>query len=122
MTAPGNICAFLLLMVSTFSALAGYDIHVTRKPFWADESGPRITFEQWQAYVLTDPQVVKDSANGPEDFMVLISEESFPIWYRSDLGEVYTKDPSEQAIRKLEEIARALGASVQGDDGESYPR
>jgi len=111
----------LLFLLGSVSAFAGYDIHITRKPFWADEAGPRITFEQWQAYVRSDPQITRDQTNSPEDFMVAIPGESFPIWYNAQSGEVYTKSPSDGAIRKLEEIARSLGASVQGDDGEFYP-
>ncbi|WP_095100878.1 hypothetical protein [Pseudomonas sp. Irchel 3A5] len=108
----------LMLLFASASALAGYDIHITRKPFWADESGPIITFEQWKAYLSTDPQVVRDTANSPEDFMVSIPGESFPLWYNPELGELYTKNPSDEAITKLREISRDLDAKLQGDDGE----
>jgi hypothetical protein len=111
----------LLLLLAASTATAGYDIHVTRKSFWADEVGPKITAEQWQAYVKTDPQVALDTANGPEDFMVSTPSESFPLWYSPQLGEIYTKNPSDAAILKLQDIAESLGAGVQGDDGESYP-
>ena len=53
--------------------------------------------------------------------MVSIPGESFPLWYRSDIGELFTKNPTDRAITKLEEIARSLNARVQGDDGEFYP-
>lgn len=109
---------FLMLLFASASALAGYDIHITRKPFWADELGPTITFEQWQAYVRTDPQVVRDTANNPEDFIVSIPGKSFPLWYNPELGELYTKNPSDDAITKLQSISRALDAKLQGDDGE----
>ncbi|MDN7181440.1 hypothetical protein M0D69_26250 [Caballeronia sp. SEWSISQ10-4 2] len=111
----------LLLSLASTLAVAGYDIHITRKSFWADDSGPKITFDQCQAYVHTDPQVVRDPANSPQDFLVSLPGESFPLWYNAQLGELYTKDPTDTAIRKLEDIARSLHARVQGDDGEFYP-
>lgn len=111
--------SILLLGISS-CALAGYDLHISRKQFWADESGPEITFEEWQAHLKTDPEVTRDAANGPQDFLVTLPGETFALWYRPELGELYTKNPSDKAIAKLQKIARALKASVQGDDGELY--
>ncbi|CAG9243417.1 conserved exported hypothetical protein [Paraburkholderia caribensis] len=111
----------LLAFMASSHAWAGYDVHITRKSFWADASGPRITLEQWKAYVRGDPQVVNDPANGPTDFLVTLRGAAFPLWYNVELGELYTKDPTAEAVRKLEDIARAMGAKVQGDDGELYP-
>ncbi|MGY4495460.1 hypothetical protein [Pseudomonas sp. TE3610] len=113
---------FLLPLTLSTVAFAGYDLHITRKGFWADDAGPTITLEEWQAYLKTDPQIIRDTANGPQDFWVSIAGESFPLWYRLDLGELYTKNPSDTAIEKLEDIAHRLDARVQGDDGEFYPR
>jgi len=84
------------LFVST-SAYAGYDLHITRKMFWADESGPRISLDEWLRYAETDHQIAQDSQNGEEDFLVSLPKETFPIWYRRDLGEIYTKNPSKDA-------------------------
>lgn len=117
MSAISGLC---LLCLSPF-AIAGYDIHISRKPFWADEGGPKITFEEWLRCVKSDPQIVKDPINGPDDFMVTLAGGGFPLWYRADLGELYTKDPSESAMLKLQRIAGCLKARVQGDDGEFYP-
>jgi len=114
------VVALLAFMASSL-AYAGYDVHVTRKSFWAEASGPRITLEQWKAYVQSDRQVVNDPANGPTDFLVTVRGAAFPLWYNAELGELYTNDPTDEAVRKLEDIARAMRARVQGDDGESYP-
>jgi len=51
------IVALLAMLVSSL-AWAGYDVHITRKAFWANTSGEKISLEQWKAYVLVDPQVV----------------------------------------------------------------
>ena len=32
----------------------GYDLHITRRKDWADESGPEITAEEWLSYIATD--------------------------------------------------------------------
>ncbi|NMV41382.1 hypothetical protein HGR00_26030 [Ralstonia insidiosa] len=114
------IVASLAFLASSL-AWAGYDVHITRKAFWADTSGERIPLEQWKAYVLVDSQVVNDPANGPTDFLVTVRGATFPLWYNAELGELYTKNPTDEALHKLEDIARAMRAKVQGDDGELYP-
>lgn len=112
--------ALALWLVSS-AALAGYDLHITRKQFWADKSGPTITFAEWKSYVRSDTQVVHDGRNTEHDFIVRLPGETFPIWYNPSLGEIYTKNPTEGAIKKLIDISRKLKAKVQGDDGEFYP-
>ncbi len=107
-------------MVSQF-VYAGYDLHITKKDFWADENGPCISREEWNNYVKTDSQIQRDDKNSTDDFLVSLELEQFPIWYNPDLCEIYTKNPSENAINKLIKISEVLGARVQGDDGESYP-
>lgn len=100
--------------------MAGYDLHISRKEFWADGSSRKIEPEEWESYLKADPQVIQDSSNSSGDFIANIPGESFPLWYDSDLGEIFTKNPTDRAIKKLKEIARDLGARVQGDDGEFY--
>jgi hypothetical protein len=111
----------LLLLVVSSSAAAGYDLHITRKSFWANESGPVITFDEWNAYVRSDRQISHDPQNTEHDFLVKLPGETFPVWYNPSLGEIYTKNPTEAARQKLIEISRKLKANVQGDDGEFYP-
>jgi len=114
------LIASVLLLLSTL-AYAGYDAHITRKAEWSSQSGPRITFAEWQAYVLTDAQVKRDPLNTENDFLVQLPGESFPLWFEPGLGELRTKDPSDHALLKLIQIAKQLHARVQGDDGEFYP-
>ena len=114
------IFAAFLAMVSQF-VYAGYDLHITKKDFWADENGPCISREEWNNYVKTDSQIQRDDKNSTDDFLVSLELEQFPIWYNPDLCEIYTKNPSENAINKLIKISEVLGARVQGDDSESYP-
>ena len=112
---------FAVLALSSGLAHAGYDLHITRKVHWADSNGPAISLAEWQEYAKHDRQVARDPANSEFDFVVSLSGESFPIWLDPKLGELVTKDPSQRAVVKLIDIARALRARVQGDDGELYP-
>ena len=41
-------------------------------------------------------------------------------WLDWDHGDIYTKNPDEPILAKMLLIASALGAKVQGDDGEFY--
>jgi hypothetical protein len=97
----------------------GYDVHLTRKEFWADEEGPEISLAEWQAYVATDAEIQPDPDNsGPDNYLFVSHPEQWPLWWHS--GEVYTKNPDALVIAKLLSIARALHARVLGDDDEIY--
>ena len=41
-------------------------------------------------------------------------------WLDCVRGNIYTKNPDEPILAKMLQIAVALGARVQGDDGEFY--
>ncbi|MDR7335375.1 hypothetical protein [Roseateles asaccharophilus] len=116
-----RIAFFAALMLFCELVHAGYDLHITRKAHWADADGPTISIVEWREYVKRDSQVARDSNNTELDFVVSIPGESFPIWFDPKRGELVTKNPSERAVVKLIEIAKALRARVQGDDGELYP-
>jgi hypothetical protein len=109
------------LALASGAALAGYDVHITRKAQWSDDTGPRITIGEWLDYVKSDPEVKRDPLNSANDFIVTSSSESFPMWFEPSLGELRMKDPSDKALSKLIEIAKKMHARLQGDDGEIYP-
>ena len=108
----------------------GYDIHITRRAFWADEDGPVISLEAWMAHCATDASLVampvRNEAGGivmddPSPGSVayqLPNGEWWPMWW--DEGGVLTKNPPVGTFAKLAEIAAAFQAQVQGDDGEQY--
>jgi hypothetical protein len=41
-------------------------------------------------------------------------------WFDFQDGDVVVKNPDEEILKKMWLIAQALGAKVQGDDGEIY--
>lgn len=96
----------------------GYDLHITRKEFWADEDGPEITHEEWNAYVAADPELTQDPINSETDYLYTQGEDVWPLWW-SD-GEISTKNPEKSMVIKFVAIAESLGARAQGDDGEYY--
>ncbi len=97
----------------------GYEIHITRAEFWAENEGHEITLDEWLRYVESDSEVQRDPQNSPADFLFLANpKEASPLWWSR--GEVYTKNPDKPTVQKMIEIAQKLGARVQGDDGEFY--
>ena len=116
----------------------GYDLHVTRRDFWADEDGPRISEEEWLTLVAADPELRLDGGArvdlpdggtlGYEDGNTAVwtawsgnepagGNQAWIWWFE---GNVQVKNPDEEIVGKLWRIAQALGARVQGDDGELY--
>jgi hypothetical protein len=98
----------------------GYDVHVTRKEFWADDEGPEITLEEWLEYVGNDPEIEPDADNpGEENFVIVSHPNRWPLWW-GEGGEVFTKNPDKLVMEKLVKVARDLNARVLGDDDEIY--
>jgi hypothetical protein len=80
----------------------GYEVHITRRPNWADDSGPEITEAEWQAWLIDHPADVEVAR------------------YDQVHRGLALKSPDEAQMRRLSRIAAAFGATLQGDDGELY--
>jgi hypothetical protein len=91
----------------------GYDFHITRADSWLDSKQHPITFEEWQTYVATDPEIKQDTQNKPQDFL-FITHDEVPFWWWE--GEISTKNPDRATRQKLLEIARHFDAQVRDDD------
>ena len=98
----------------------GYDLHVTRKEHWADEEGPAIMPDEWLAIVQSDPELTLDEENGPY-FAVWSGSGEYECWIDYFEGDLFSKYPTDEFTEKMVQIAKLLGAKVQGDDGEVYP-
>ena len=97
----------------------GYDLHITRRKYWFDK-GLDITAEEWARYVESDPELRREPKYG-EYHAQWSGPSKYPdAWLDWFQGCVYTKNPDEPLLRKMLQIAAALGARVQGDDGEIY--
>jgi len=77
----------------------GYEVHITRRKDWADADGPEISEQEWLAHIAGDPELAS------------------LVWNR---GNIDAKNPDRPLVRRMVSAAAALGANVQGDDGESY--
>ncbi|QDX24925.1 hypothetical protein FPZ54_02020 [Sphingomonas suaedae] len=109
----------------------GYDLHIHRRKDWLDE-GDDIELTEWEALCRSDasleitgeatatiPQtgdVIRLSRPG----MAVWTAATGSTWFWLDRGEVTTSGADSVVIAKSCEIAEALGARVQGDDGEFY--
>ncbi len=116
----------------------GYEVHITRAESWLDSDATPITLEEWLAHVAGDPELRLDAAaEAPladgstlryesEGLAVWTAysghgEDGNMAWLDHRDGHVVVKNPDEEILGKLCEVAAALGARVQGDDGETYP-
>jgi hypothetical protein len=92
----------------------GYDIHITRRKFWADK-GSDITADEWLAYVQRDSELSLRPESGR-----CFAEWSGGSWLDWSDGVIFTKNPDEALVTKMVAIAGQFDATVQGDDGEIY--
>ncbi len=97
----------------------GYDIHITRAEFWAENDAQRIDEDEWLRLVDADPQLQPDPKNPGYTLWLGPSKYEEP-WFHWSSGNISTKNPDQAIVSKMLEIASRLGAHVQGDDGESY--
>jgi len=98
----------------------GYDLHITRKDYWADQKGPSISLDEWTKYARGDSNLSLDPNNpGPENWILAEHGRAWPLWW-DEKGHIVAKNPGPPMIEKLVAIANALGARVLGDDDEVY--
>lgn len=98
----------------------GYDFHITRAEFHADNAGREITAEEWLRYVESDPELRLIPANGKYFARWNGKSKYLDPWFDWFEGNIDTKNPDKAIVGKMLLIARQLGARVQGDDGEFY--
>ncbi|MFF9020273.1 hypothetical protein [Streptomyces eurythermus] len=114
----------------------GYDVHITRRTPWWEEEGEQITTQEWAAVVAADSdlemvQVARASPRGQGTVLEyrhewLAQMTTHPqrdiqgAWLDWEGGRIVVKNPDEILLKKMREIARVLGARVQGEECEYY--
>jgi hypothetical protein len=113
----------------------GYDVHITRKANWHEAAGPAISLSEWHDYVRSDPEMqlcyayVDDEDGKPQLIVADVAkwiahpriEECNDVGWLGHKGDcIFTRNPDRPILKKMHEIAIALDAKVQGDDGEVY--
>ena len=100
----------------------GYEFHITRREFHADDHGPEISSEEWISVVEMDEELELEPENGPY-FAKFLGDCRYGRgmgWFDWAHGCISTKNPDEAILVKMLKLAEALNAKVQGDDGEIY--
>ncbi|MEW6349233.1 MAG: hypothetical protein AB1646_09235 [Thermodesulfobacteriota bacterium] len=115
----------------------GYDLHITRAKDWTESLDHPISLEEWESHVARDHDMSltgfaeADIGDGEsiryenEGLAVWTAysghgKEGNMAWFDFHDGRIVVKNPDEEIIGKMIAIAEALGARVQGDDGEVY--
>lgn len=116
----------------------GYDVHITRRDNWVDENDPRvISLEEWKDLVANDPEMRLDNfaeATTAKGESIYVESDGLSVWtkysgdgldgghawFDYDNGEIVVKNPDDEILVKMIEIAGKLNAKVQGDEGEIY--
>jgi hypothetical protein len=105
----------------------GYDLQITRKPSQLDKS-PDITVEEWLEVVENDPELTHDAMlhpnypyhadwSGPGKYPCWLDYSPATLYSPSQL---YSKNPTDEMIEKMVQIAKLLGAKVLGEEDEEY--
>jgi len=97
----------------------GYELHITRKAFWADQ-GDDIREEEWREAIAADSELELRPDKGPNAAMWKgTSTRAEPLldWA---FGNVVASDPDRAFIDKMVGVAARLDARVQGVNGEFY--
>jgi hypothetical protein len=106
----------------------GYDLHI-RRP-----RGREISLEEWEAYVERSDDLIPQpsiEATNPVTGEVLSMEtpgmagwtghpEGLAVGFDFRGSEITKKQPDEPTLARMQEIAAAFDARIQGDEGEFY--
>jgi hypothetical protein len=115
----------------------GYDVHITRTKHWLDSKKRPISLRAWLAYVKQDPEMeLEEVAVGRVEGEPVVAYRSEGLavwtvysghdptgnkaWFDWCDGRVVVKNPDEEILAKMRQVAAHFGAKVVGDDGEHY--
>lgn len=129
--------AFSLFVLLVAQVFAGYDVHITRRKVWSDDKGPAITLKEWQTLVASDSEMRLDGyaeAETTAGNKLRVQSDGLAVWTKYSghgksgnmawfhwrRGEIAVKNPDREILIKMFQVAKKLGAKVQGDDGELY--
>ncbi len=114
----------------------GYNVHITRKHAWFDDVGEAITLEEWIEYVHATPEMRLDGYADVEtpDGILRVESKGLSVWLSysghqvdgnmawidHEEGNIVVKNPDQEILKKMVQIARSLNAKVQGEECEVY--
>jgi hypothetical protein len=98
----------------------GVELHITRAHEWLDNQDQQIGADEWLAFIAADPELQLCPEHGPLFVRWLGKSALEDPWLDWSKGNIYSKWPESALYCKMLEIARALDAKVQDDDGGVY--
>lgn len=104
----------------------GYELYITKKAEWYDQTGPKIPIEAWQALISSDPDLIayeRDSDSYLPAFLNGPIKSELKTWGRGlfySHGDISVKKPNRETLAKMVSIASKLNARVIGDRDEIY--
>jgi hypothetical protein len=115
----------------------GYDVHITRADDGVDGGQHPITLEEWLSYVEHSPEFRHDGyaeATTTQGETIRTENQGLSVWMLYSghgvggnmawfdywRGCVVVKNPDEEILIKMYQVAQAFQAKVQGDEGEIY--
>jgi hypothetical protein len=115
----------------------GYDVHITRAEPWYESKSRPIKLDEWLRYIAADAEMRLDNyaeadVGGGE--VLRVESEGLAVWtayighgldgnmawFSFHDGRVIVKNPDDEILAKMRDIAAALKAKVIGDEGEFY--
>jgi hypothetical protein len=94
----------------------GWELHITRADDWLGSEASPISEAEWFAYIATDSRIRRFGTSSVATW----NAEDGPSMSWSG-GQINVKGVrSEAEIGEIAAVAAGLGASLQGDDGETY--
>jgi len=123
-----------LLFVSARSALAGYDVHITRAKDWTESKKTPIALKEWAEFIQTDKEFrlveAAEAKNSKTREIIKLKAQGMAVWtdpkdktecyFYYHEGEITVKNPGDRIIDKMKAVAQKLKAKVIGDEGEEY--
>jgi hypothetical protein len=118
----------------------GYELHITRQESWLDKNKTKeITIADWKKVVDEDASMRLDNyaeATTTSGEALRIDQEGIAVWteysksgingnyawFAHENGNIDVKNPDDEIIGKMIELAELLQAKVQGDEEEIYTR
>lgn len=101
-----------------------WDVTILRGVDAGDDGHP-IPLEEWQAHVAADPDMHMDENRSGDAYWTAWPDEDgrgdgdpLPLHYFE--GMISVSSPDSATFRKMAHIACALGAKLQGEEGEVY--
>ncbi len=107
-------------------------MHIHRGEDWVDLADDRwIPLAEWQTFVGWQPDFRLDGfaeATSPSGEVIRVEGPGLAVWtahahpvcFDWRKGRIVVKNPDQAILAKMREIAGALNARVQGDEGEFY--